>query len=51
MKKFVVRTYSQAREDIFNISVNDLPEYSILYKMLYDPDIHDEMAKAKTAMD
>ena len=31
MQAFVVRTYSQSREDIFNIKIDELPEYSILY--------------------
>ena len=35
VQAFLVRTYSSAREDIFNIKINDLPEYSLLYKMLY----------------
>ena len=35
MQPFVVRTYSQASEDVFNIRIKDLPEYSALYKMLF----------------
>ena len=35
VQAFVVRTYSSAREDLFNIKIKDLPEYSLLHKMLY----------------
>ena len=35
LQPFVARTYSQAREDIFNVKIKELPEYSIIYKMLY----------------
>ena len=36
MKKYVLRTYSAAREDIFNVKIKELPEFSVLYKMLFD---------------
>ena len=36
MKKYVLRSYSQSREYIFNIKIKELPEFSVLYKMLYD---------------
>ena len=51
MQAFVVRTYSSSREDIFNIKIKDLPEYSILYKMLYKTELLDEYTKEKTEMD
>lgn len=35
MQAFVIRTYSQASEDVFNIRIKDLPEYSALHKMLF----------------
>ena len=35
MKAFVARTYSAAREDIFNVKIKELPEYSVIYKMLF----------------
>ena len=51
MQKFVVRTYSQAREDIFNIRIKDLPEYSLLYKMLFESEeALNEYTKQKTDM-
>ena len=51
MQKFVVRTYSQAREDIFNIRIKDLPEYSLIYKMLFESeDALNEYTKQKTDM-
>ena len=36
IKKKVCRVYSDTREDIFNVNIKDLPEWSILYKMLFD---------------
>ena len=51
MQKFVVRTYSQAREDIFNIRIKDLPEYSLIYKMLFESeDALNEYTRQKTDM-
>ena len=32
----VVRMYSFNREDIFNVKISELPEYSTLYKMLFE---------------
>ena len=48
MKKHVLRTYSMAREDIFNIKIKELPGYSVLYKMLFDKDIQDDYVKDRT---
>ena len=36
LKKKVLRLFSSVREDIFNIKIRELPEYSVLYKMLYE---------------
>lgn len=41
LQAFVVRTYSQAREDIFNIKIKELPEFSVLHKMIYKTDLLD----------
>lgn len=48
MKNHVLRTYSSSREDIFNIKIKEMPEYSVLYKMLYDRDILDEYTYNRT---
>ena len=29
------RTFSKSREDLFNIKIKELPEYSMIYKMLF----------------
>lgn len=51
MKKFVCRTYSSAREDVFNVRINDLPEYSVLFKMLFDSrEIYDSFTNQKTSV-
>ena len=39
LQPFVLRTYSQTREDIFNIKFKELPEFSVLYKMIYKADL------------
>ena len=36
IKDMIVRTYSAAKEDIFNVVFDDLKEYSLLYKMIFD---------------
>ena len=36
IKDKVCRVYSTTREDIFNVSIKEIPEWSILYKMIYD---------------
>ena len=49
MKKVVLRTYSASREDLFNIKVKELPEYSVLYKMLFDSeDMLNEYTRERT---
>ena len=32
----ICRVYSVSREDIFNVNIRELPEWSIIHKMLYD---------------
>ena len=32
----ICRIYSSSREDIFNVIISELPEWSILHKMLFD---------------
>ena len=36
IKDKMCRVYSASREDIFNVSIQELPEWSIIYKMLFD---------------
>ena len=36
IKDKICRVYSTTREDIFNVNIQQLPEWSIIYKMLYD---------------
>ena len=36
IKEKVCRIYSSSREDIFNVIISELPEWSILHKMLFD---------------
>ena len=48
MQNHVIRSYSSSREDIFNIKIKELPEYSVLYKMLYDDEILNEYTLLKT---
>ena len=48
LQAFVVRTYSQTREDIFNIKLKELPEFSVLHKMIYKTELLDEYTKAET---
>ena len=48
LQAFVVRTYSQTREDIFNIKLKELPEFSVLHKMIYKTEFFDEYTKAET---
>ena len=36
LKDKVCRVYSASREDIFNVNITELPEWSILHKMLFD---------------
>ena len=36
IKDKVCRVYSTSREDIFNVNISELPEWSILHQMLFD---------------
>ena len=36
LKDKICRVYSATREDIFNVNINELPEWSIIYKMLFN---------------
>ena len=36
LKDKICRVYSASREDIFNVNIKELPEWSIIYKMLFD---------------
>ena len=52
MKNKVLRTYSSSREDLFNIKLKELPEYSVIYKMLYESeDVLNDFTKEKTTVD
>ena len=46
----MIRTYSTTREDIFNIRVKELPEYSVIYKMLYKSEFKDAYTKKVTLL-
>ena len=50
MQAFVVRTYSRAREDVFNIRLRELPEFSILHKMIFKTEFLDEYTMARTVV-
>ena len=32
----ICRVYSAMKEDIFNVNIKELPEWSIIHKMLFD---------------
>ena len=51
LKKKVCRVYSQSREDIFNLCITELPEWSIIYKMLFDEEELDQYTKKHTVFD
>ena len=36
IKDMICRVYSTSREDIFNVNIKELPEWSIIYKMLFE---------------
>ena len=48
IKSMLVRTYSQSKEDIFNVVFDELREYSVLYKMIYDKERLAEFQKRIT---
>jgi len=35
IKDKVSRIYSASREDIFNVEIHKLPEWSVIYQMIY----------------
>ena len=51
IKDKVCRVYSTTREDIFNVSIKEIPEWSILYKMIYDTEQLDEYTQIHTGFD
>ena len=51
IKHKVCRVYSDTREDIFNVNIKELPEWSILHKMLFDTDQLDEYTLNLTNFD
>ena len=51
LKDKVCRVYSATREDIFNVNINELPEWSILHKMLFDTQELDAYTKKHTVFD
>lgn len=51
LKDKVCRVYSSSRDDIFNIKINQLPEWSILHKMLFDVQELDDYTKKHTVFD
>lgn len=48
IKNQVLRIYSQSYEDIFNVEIRKLPEFSLLYKMLFDAATVEENSKSAT---
>ena len=48
IRKKICRIYSTTREDIFNVNIQELPEWSIIYKMLYDTEQLDQYTKENT---
>lgn len=51
IKDQVCRVYSTSREDIFNIDIKELPEWSILYKLLHDTEQLDAYTRLHTTFD
>lgn len=51
IKDQVCRVYSSSREDIFNIDIKELPEWSILYKLLHDTEELDAYTREHTTFD
>ena len=48
IKNKICRVYSATREDIFNVSIKELPEWSIVYKMLFDRQEMDDFSRSNT---
>mmetsp|Transcript_1551 Transcript_1551/g.2136 ORF Transcript_1551/g.2136 Transcript_1551/m.2136 type:complete len:125 (-) Transcript_1551:1538-1912(-) len=49
LKKGVCRVYSASREDIFNVNIQELPEWSIIYKMLFEDERMGSYTRAHTS--
>lgn len=47
----ICRVYSTSREDIFNIDIKQLPEWSIIHKLLHDTKQLDEYTRRHTTFD
>ena len=45
MREKVCRVYGTLREDVFNVSLENMPEWSLLYKMFYDTKFLDSYTK------
>lgn len=49
LRSKVLRLFSSVREDVFNVKIKELPEYSVLYKMLYESeDTFNDMTREHT---
>ena len=48
IKNKICRVYSASREDIFNVRINELPEWSIVFKMLFDRQEMDDFSRSNT---
>ena len=44
----LVRTYSYTKEDLFNVKFDELVEYSMLYKMIFDKQLLKDFSKKLT---
>ena len=51
LKDKICRIYSTTREDIFNVKIKELPEWSIIYKMLFDEEKMNIFTYAATEFD
>ena len=51
IKDSVLRTFSQQKEDIFNVRFNELKEYSILYKLVHDVKAQEAFTRELTSME
>ena len=51
IKDKICRVYSTTAEDIFNINIKELPEWSIIHKMLYDTEELDQYTWNNTQFD
>lgn len=51
IKDMICRVNSTSREDIFNVDIKELPEWSMIYKMLFDTKQLDEYTLMNTEFD